>query len=42
MRESIKITYLPFPEYLLSPFLLGTSVPESEDTIRRQALLAKR
>ena len=42
MKESIKITYLLFAEYLLSAFPLGTSMPETEDTIRRQALLAKR
>ena len=42
MKESIKITYLLFAEYLLSPFPLGTSMPETKGTIRRQALLAER
>lgn len=40
MWKSIKIIYLPFPKYFLSPFLLGTSVPESGATIRRQTLFS--
>lgn len=40
--KPIKITYLSFSKYLPSPFLLGTSAPESGDTKRRRQTLLSR